>query len=504
MDSGSDANLDVSRNSEIEVTVIPPGLQLPSDLVVVPNSEGITVLGVPVGSDQYIARILREKLQLAVSLAEALPGIRCCQIAALLLRFCLIPKMIYWWRCVQPSLVSSIAREFDSVVEQALHNVMSLNLPDPSGLEGQCLRLQESLPLKMGGIGLRKSAALCSLAFVPSFLTACQHSSFPPSLKSLIMLSIGNDSNTAPEGSGVITDFTNVWPSVRDLVKKVGPLLPTTKFPDFSDPLAILAAVRHKGALSQSSLSRLMDLKVSNDLLALLPDPEKARVMSCAGPYASSWLSVIPTAQSLRIIDANFRVAIAYRFGLHLPTAPLWGPTCCHTEAAPLDPQGRHFSSCYAATGLRSSRHNDLVKYWRRAMSCAGVVSVLEVAGVFGDTGQRPDIFVFRWPDPEGLSRAFDAVISDPSCPSHCKAAAVRPLATADKAEKLKVAKYGHLAKRYSFDFVPLSFETYGAWGKSAVKTLAQPWLACLGVPSKLVQVGVGVGSRVGLRNLSW
>ena len=380
--------------------------------------------------------------------------------------------MIYWWRCVQPSLVSSIAREFDSVVEQALHNVMSLNLPDPSGLEGQCLRLQESLPLKMGGIGLRKSAALCSLAFVPSFLTACQHSSFPPSLKSLIMLSIGNDSNTAPEGSGVITDFTNVWPSVRDLVKKVGPLLPTTKFPDFSDPLAILAAVRHKGALSQSSLSRLMDLKVSNDLLALLPDPEKARVMSCAGPYASSWLSVIPTAQSLRIIDANFRVAIAYRFGLHLPTAPLWGPTCCHTEAAPLDPQGRHFSSCYAATGLRSSRHNDLVKYWRRAMSCAGVVSVLEVAGVFGDTGQRPDIFVFRWPDPEGLSRAFDAVISDPSCPSHCKAAAVRPLATADKAEKLKVAKYGHLAKRYSFDFVPLSFETYGAWGKSAVKTL--------------------------------
>ena len=52
----------------------------------------------------------------------------------------------------------------------------------------------------------------------------------------------------------------------------------------------------------------------------------------------------------------------------------------------------------------------------------------------------------------------------DTLAPSHCLESSVKAGSAAAKAEASKTAKYADIARHYSF--VPLVFETLGAWGK--------------------------------------
>jgi hypothetical protein len=110
---------------------------------------------------------------------------------------------------------------------------------------------------------------------------------------------------------------------------------------------------------------------------------------------------------------------------------------------------------------------NDVV--WR-AVQRAQVPATKEPTGLCGG-GKRPDgATLIPWE--RGRCMAWDVTVPDTLAPSHLRATAVCAGAAAASSEALKTAKYADIAPTHSF--IPLAFETLGAWGHQAQLFIAQ------------------------------
>jgi len=69
----------------------------------------------------------------------------------------------------------------------------------------------------------------------------------------------------------------------------------------------------------QKQLTKLSEQKALAVLKAGLPQEQKARVNSLLGKYAGRAFTVAPTEANLRMSATQFRMAIAFRFGITLP-----------------------------------------------------------------------------------------------------------------------------------------------------------------------------------------
>ena len=89
------------------------------------------------------------------------------QVAFVLLRMSVIPRLGYLTRVLPPRLMTIHAAKFDSLV---LGTVISkLGLPDPIPNEA---KLTLSLPVRLGGFGLRLVASTCYVAYYSSIALA--------------------------------------------------------------------------------------------------------------------------------------------------------------------------------------------------------------------------------------------------------------------------------------------------------------------------------------------
>ena len=88
--------------------------------------------------------------------------------------------------------------------------------------------------------------------------------------------------------------------------------------------------------------------------------------------------------------------------------------------------------------------------------------------------GKRPDgttLFPFK----EGKCLVWDFTCVNSIANAHLKETSKHPGAAAEKAEKMKIAKYKQLQKDYHM--VPVAVETFGGWGPegaSLIKTLGK------------------------------
>ena len=122
---------------------------------------------------------------------------------------------------------------------------------------------------------------------------------------------------------------------------------------------------------------------------------------------------------------------------------------------------GRHGLICKNQVG-RNPRHshvNDLVK---RALASAELPSRLEPQGLSRKDGKRPDGMTL-YPYKEGKCLVWDVTVVDTLANSHLKETSKSPGAAAEKAEKIKFAKYEEIQKSYLM--IPIAIETFGAWG---------------------------------------
>jgi len=157
------------------------------------------------------------------------------------------------------------------------------------------------------------------------------------------------------------------------------------------------------------------------------------------------------------------RVAVGVRLGVNLCDPHVC--VCGHQ----VDSRGTHGLACQRSAG-RHPRHgllNDLI--WR-ALQRAKVPAAKEPTGLVRSDGKRPDgATMVPWA--RGRCMAWDVTVSDTLAPSHVQTSATRAGAVAEQSEALKINKYASIA--ISHTFIPLAFETLGAWGKQAQQFVA-------------------------------
>lgn len=148
---------------------------------------GCRLLGVPVGSDQFVAVWLEQ--QMAPDSSHTRVMTRCAQLtsaraAYTILRYSLVPRMDFLLRTVPPDQVGSLAAQWDQRAQWVLECSMGLQgeggLPTHSHqfdwdhfvdggmrfvLSGEALA-QARLPTRHGGVGIKSAVALAPAAYV--------------------------------------------------------------------------------------------------------------------------------------------------------------------------------------------------------------------------------------------------------------------------------------------------------------------------------------------------
>ena len=120
-----------------------------------------TLLGSPIGDVECINTCILTKIDLLKVMGERL-GLLCSHDALILLRHCFsLPKVLYTLRTA-PCFLSCHLQSFDDILRSILSLIVNVSLNSDSAW------LQASLPVKAGGIGIRRSTQLAPTAYLAS------------------------------------------------------------------------------------------------------------------------------------------------------------------------------------------------------------------------------------------------------------------------------------------------------------------------------------------------
>src|ERR1043165_4861964 len=214
-----------------------------------------------------------------------------------------------------------------------------------------------SLPIKMGGLGIRRATSLA----LPAFLTSAA-STLP--LQTLVLTSLNLTPDTHFEA------MTSEWRS-------------KTEFNDSESMPTHKQALWDKPLLEQTVKTLIQDTI----------DPyNTARLKAVSSPHASDWLHALPiTACGLRLDNEDVRVAVGLRLG-----AAICEPHICACGAR-IDARGSHGLSCSLGFG-RIARHNTINDIIHRSLSKAGIPSIKEPPGLLRTDGRRPGgLTMIQW-----------------------------------------------------------------------------------------------------------
>ena len=392
-------------------------LSVASELQVT-NTGQATLLGTPIGSLGLIDDTITSKINKLTIMEERLLHLPR-QDALLILRNSLaIPKLLYILRTA-PCFLSAQLEAFDGALKRILSQVLNVDLSQDSTW------LQASLPLRAGGLGVRRATQLAPSAYLAS-AAGCStlvQQLIPPSV-------------ALPDPN--IESAISHW--------SLGHSEPPPSPPDSFQQRVWDAP--HVVATYNSLLEQAQDHQT------------KARLMAVSCSETGAWLSALPVASlGLRMSDDVVRIAAGLRLGV-----PLCRSHPCISCGADVNVHGTHGLSCRFSKG-RHSRHasiNDIIK---RALESAKVPCHLEPTGLFRSDGKRPDgASIVPWKC--GKVLVWDATCPDTLAPSHSSLAVREAGAVAADAEYRKTQKYTHLSS--SHNFVPIAVETLGVFGKDA------------------------------------
>ena len=378
-----------------------------------------SLLGTPLGSVDSISGTIKEKADILRRMGERL-NLLPSQDALLLLRHSFaIPKVLYILRTA-PCFLSSELMSYDDLLRSILSDVINVTLDDNLAF------LQASLPVRDGGLGIRRTVQLAPSAFLAS-AAGCSDL-----IRQIVPSRIHNISDPHVEMA------LHLWSE------------------DHNNPPPSMPAASSQRVWDSAKVQAAHTI-----LLETAPSPEcRARLLAVSCPESGAWLNALPISSvGLKMDDEVVRIAVGLRLGL-----PLCRSHVCSSCGGEINQRGTHGLSCRFSKG-RHSRHaalNDIVK---RALDSAKIPSHLEPSGLFRSDGKRPDgATVVPWRC--GRILVWDATCSDTLAPSHQTLAAREARAVAMEAEQRKCTKYVHLES--SHIFIPIAVETLGALGPQA------------------------------------
>ena len=380
------------------------------------------LLGSPIGDadfcTEYISEYTRKRVRHMLSALQSIPDP---QVFHFLVRCCSsLCKVVHLLRSVPPSWCQIALVEFDQCLRQEFSRGVGICFDNKA-------YAQLSLPVNLGGMGLRQAVNHASAAYVAS-VTRCA------------------------QLDGWACEDAPGWNEAMD---------------DLCGRIAVLPA-----SPSQHALSTAVDKSSFDDLLASCDDFDRARLMSVSGQGASSWLSVIPSEALGSVLDSReFTCLLRFWLGM-----PVYEETCaCPWCGAAQDRFGYHALVC-KKTGLKVQRHDALREVFLSYCKMGWVTAVREAPNLLPDSSKRPadillqDAKLLKIPHFSGdrdVCLDFAAIHTQQI--KYIKRASVDcGAAAADYETKVKEAKSVEDCNAQDLEFVPMVVEVFGSWGKKA------------------------------------
>ena len=446
------------------------------------SSEGISVLGCPIGSDEYVSSEVSKilgKYSAILPLVLQFPG----KVAYQLLEHCICKRPTYLLRSVCPWLIHNPASLFDMRISKAINSFIvqqdtPLNTPPSSLAELDALPslidradVVRSLPRTMGGLGIRKAADLRSPAWISSFISSWSWISQKiPALMGAPCASLLSDPTFQSHFSDSFeaTMGSRIESAVQlvDYYSKHGKI-PTQRF------------------LTQL----LVDEPNHKSLLAIISPLEStlAYHLSETDEQSGLWLSAgLSQSPVLSMSDAVFIENVGLRLLINPldvdPSVSLRCP-CDSTRFLETELDNYHCFSCTGKngpSGVSHHRHGDVTNCLADFVleACPNAQVIKEATMPLVAKQLRADVRL----DQGHITCFFDVSVVNPAARSYITAVQshVTPLAAATLMEKKKVIKYkasynalnGY--KEIGDNVIPFVLESTGAYGTSALDVITK------------------------------
>ena len=389
--------------------------------------DGIDVLGAPVGSKPFISSFfdsqytgLKNLLNRLKDASSYLGSQATFTLLSKCISFC---KMVFHARTVHPSLLINHAFDYDELVKDCF-------LLLTPGLTSEQLE-QSSLPIRCGGLGLRRLSAHLLPAFLSSVATAVKF---------------------------LETSYKKVkdrW-ALDEMLQC------------FNSEIASADRVVWSDIDSQKTLSAKIDSKQLLDFSSGLSGMDKFRFCALQGELSSGWLTSIPNHVH-SLTSSEFETCIKLRLGCNMHKDQFTCDFCGGNRA--VDQRGLHGLLCRGG-GDRISRHNairDLLADLCSRASFSVEKVVVEKKHLLDESGERPaDVFIPSWNGGRGL--CLDVTVSSPLQTAYSTNYTLG--LAARKSAEHKDTRYKSKCAAKGNDFLPFSIEAFGAMDDRATSFL--------------------------------
>jgi hypothetical protein len=385
------------------------------------QSVSATLLGAPINTGEAMDSALNSRCDDLSRAIDRLTAISAHDSLILLRASFSAPKLLHTLRSA-PCTGHPALDRFDNLLRSCIGTITNTDLTDVQWI-------QASLPVRNGGLGIRRVASLAPSAFLASAA------------------------------------------GTRDLQDNIlRNCLPTTD--TVTDRILALWMERHNTACpagTDAAKQKLWDKPcVDADmsrLMSSLPEArDRARLLAVSAPHSGDWLHALPISScGLRLDDEAIRVAVGLRLG-----ARLCEPHQCPCGSK-VDYTGTHGLACKRSAG-RAARHHSINDMIYRALNRAGIPAVKEPAGLLRSDGKRPDgLTLIPWQG--GRCMTWDVTVTDTLADSYLRVTSTTPGGASEAAADRKEQKYETLASTYNF--IPLAFETFGPINTKATQFLS-------------------------------
>jgi len=359
----------------------------------------LTLLGAPITEEakkQCLVEV-KENLQKALSRLEIIPAHFAFKVINASFGS---PKLIALLRS-SPCADDAALIEIDNMIQDNCKKLFNVQINSDN-------RVQFSLPMRFGGVGIRSVQSIALPAFIASMFAASE------------TFSVLLEDNT-------LQSYTDKWKQITDKTE-----IPKT----------------------QRQLDNAINEVCLQDLLHNLSPKDKSRLISATHPNSSDWLKATPNTNcGIFLNNEEFQTALGLRLG-----SPLFEPHPCKCGAM-IESSGDHSFACKKNNG-KILRHNMVNKTFSNTLKSCDLPNIMEPNYIAENL--RPDGLTII-PFSRGQCLTWDVSCPHPLCSSNISSNTTeKNLAT--RKEEQKEAKYKSLLEKYIF--APIIIDTIGAYGQ--------------------------------------